>query len=87
MKKTEPNERDTLRPEYSRVDLGKGMRGRFLADYRAGTNLVLLSPEVAAMFPDDAAVNEALLSLVRVAEKAAGRAKRPGRRAPGAARQ
>jgi hypothetical protein len=87
MKKTEPNEQDTLRSEYSRADLGKGVRGKFLADYRAGTNLVLLSPEVAAIFPDDAAVNEALLSLVKVAERAAGRTKRPAGRAPRAERK
>ncbi|HEV7515025.1 MAG TPA: hypothetical protein VGR07_01865, partial [Thermoanaerobaculia bacterium] len=60
---------DTLRTEYSREDLGKGVRGKHLEEYRAGTNLVLLSPEVAAIFPDDKSVNEALMSLVKVAEK------------------
>jgi len=87
MKRTELSEVDTLRPEYSRSDLGKGVRGKFLKDYRAGTNLVLLSPEVAAVFPDDAAVNEALLSLVKVAEKAVGKARRPASRSPRAARR
>jgi hypothetical protein len=87
MKKTEASELDTLRPEYSRAGLGKGVRGKFLKDYRAGTNLVLLSPEVAAVFPDDAAVNEALLSLVKVAEKAVSKSKRPASRAPRAARR
>jgi hypothetical protein len=46
------------------------VRGKHLEEYRSGTNLVLLSPEVAAIFPDDKSVNEALLSLVKVAEKA-----------------
>jgi hypothetical protein len=82
-----PSERDTLRPEYSREDLGKGVRGKHLEEYRSGTNLVLLTPEVAAVFPDDKSVNEALLSLVRVAEKAAGLkgrvAKSPARAARG----
>jgi len=87
MKKAKPSERDTLRPEYSREDLGKGVRGKHLEEYRSGTNLVLLSPEIAAIFPDDKSVNEALLSLVKVAEKAtsskAGSARRQARTARG----
>ena len=85
MKKAKPSERDTLRPEYSREDLGKGVRGKYLKEYRSGTNLVLLSPEVAAIFPDDKSVNEALRSLVRVAEKSTGITKHPTRRTPRAA--
>jgi len=63
-------ERDELRPEYRRDDLGKGVRGKYLNAYRAGTNLVLLQPEVAAVFPTDRAVNKALISLIEVAEQA-----------------
>jgi hypothetical protein len=48
------------------------VRGKHLEEYRAGMNLVLLSPEVAAIFPDDKFVNEAHLSLVKVAEKSIG---------------
>ena len=62
--------RDELRPEYRREDLGKGVRGKYLKAYRAGTNLVLLQPEVAAVFPTDRAVNKALSSLIEVAEHA-----------------
>jgi len=36
--------RDELRPEYRREDLGKGVRGKHLKAYGAGTNLVLLQP-------------------------------------------
>ena len=53
MKKAKPSERDTLRPEYSREDLGNGVRGKHLEEYRSGTNLVLLSPEFATIVPDD----------------------------------
>ena len=72
---------DELRPEYRREDLGKGVRGKHLKAYRAGTNLVLLQPEVAAAFQTERAVNDALSSLIDVAEHAvltrrpAGRAK------------
>lgn len=33
---------DDLRSEYTREDLGKGVRGKFLNSYNKGTNLVLL---------------------------------------------
>lgn len=62
--------RDEMRSEYRREDLGKGVRGKYLKAYRAGTNLVLLQPEVAAAFPTDDAVNKALSSLIEVAEHA-----------------
>ncbi|HSW53432.1 MAG TPA: hypothetical protein VLG93_09370 [Sulfuricaulis sp.] len=62
--------RDELRPEYRREDLGKGVRGKYLKAYRAGTNLVLLEPKVAAAFPSDRAVNEALSTLIEAAEHA-----------------
>jgi uncharacterized DUF497 family protein len=62
--------RDELRPEYRREDLGKGVRGKHLKAYRTGTSLVLLRPEVAAAFHSARAVNDALSSLVEVAEHA-----------------
>jgi hypothetical protein len=66
-KKTEKRKRpDELRPEYQLGDLKRGVRGKYAARYRAGTNLVLLSPDVAKHFPDDQAVNTALRRLIRV---------------------
>ncbi|MEK6814069.1 MAG: hypothetical protein AABY65_04990 [Nitrospirota bacterium] len=62
--------RDELRPEYRREALGKGVRGKHFKAYRAGTNLVLLEPKVAAAFPTARAVNRALSSLIEVAEHA-----------------
>jgi len=72
---------DELRPEYRREDLGQGVRGKYLESYRAGTNLVLLSPDVAEAFPTEEAVNDALRSLIRLAERSVGPTKRSGRRA------
>lgn len=57
--------RDELRSEYRREDLGKGVRGKHLKAYRTGTNLVLLQPEVAAAFPSERAVNDALSTFSR----------------------
>jgi hypothetical protein len=67
---------DELRPEYKREDLGAGVRGKYFEEYRKGTNLVLLSPDVASVFSTDEAVNEALRSLINLAEKSTGRTRR-----------
>ncbi|NQU64159.1 MAG: hypothetical protein HQ517_07745 [SAR324 cluster bacterium] len=60
--------KDELRKEYSRKDLGKGARGKYYDDYMKGTNLVLLSPEVASVFTDEKAVNDALKNLIKIAK-------------------
>ena len=54
-----------LRREYELSKLKGGVRGKYIARYRAGTNLVLLSPDVAEHFPDERAVNMALRGLIR----------------------
>ena len=60
---------DELRPEYDLTELLKGgVRGKYVARYRAGTNLVLLDPDVARSFPDEATVNEALRLVIRLGE-------------------
>lgn len=80
MKKAKSRGED-IRAEYQRSDLGVGVRGKFYAQYRKGHNLALLRPEVAAAFPTDEAVNDALLSLVRIARAT----RRPTRRSSGRA--
>jgi hypothetical protein len=67
---------DELRPEYRREDLGQGVRGKYFEAYQKGTNLVLLSPDVAKVFPTEDAVNEALRSLINIAKKSTGRTTR-----------
>ena len=67
---------DELRPEYHRDDLGNGIRGKYYEDYKSGTNLVLLSPDVAAMFPDEESVNKALRDLIKLAQKSVNLTKR-----------
>lgn len=77
MKKAKPNE---LRPEYKRSDLGRGVRGKYYKSYQEGTNIVLISPDVAEVFPDEVSVNEALRSLIKVANQSVGLTKRPSGR-------
>lgn len=77
---------EEMRKEYRQEDLGKGMRGKYSEEYEKGTNLVLLSPDVAAAFPDDASVNEALRSLLKVAQRSVSLRKRSTGRAKTARR-
>ena len=69
MSKVNRKPTNDIRPEYDFASMKGGVRGKYAAQYRAGTNLVLLDPEVAEAFPTDAAVNQALravLSMTRV---------------------
>lgn len=60
---------DELRPEYDFSQMAGGVRGKYVERYRAGTNLVLLDPDVAKAFPTDDAVNEALRLLLQIAQR------------------
>jgi hypothetical protein len=62
------SERNSLRREYDLSKLKGGVRGKYFARYRAGTNLVLLSPDVAEYFRDEKSVNTALRALIHVAK-------------------
>jgi hypothetical protein len=79
MKKAPTNKRvDELRPEYDLSKLKGGVRGKYYERARAGTNLVLIEPDLANVFPDTESVNRALRLLADTAEAAAG----PTRRVP-----
>jgi hypothetical protein len=60
-----PNDSEEMRPEY---DFSQGVRGKHYQAYRAGTNVVFLERDIAAVFPDSASVNHALRLLVRLAK-------------------
>jgi hypothetical protein len=67
MKKTPSKQRDSsMRPEY---DFSNGVRGKYAKRFKEGTNIVVLAPEVAEIFPDSAAVNDALMALVQIAKR------------------
>jgi hypothetical protein len=51
------------------IDFSGGIRGKYAARFAEGTNLVALSPDVAEIFPDSTAVNEALRTLARISGK------------------
>lgn len=62
---------DELRPEYDLSLLKGGVRGKYYRQATAGTNLVLIDPDLARVFPDTVSVNRALRLLIDTAEAAA----------------
>jgi hypothetical protein len=79
MKKKKIDEmQDELRPEYDLRELLKtGVWGKYAKRYRAGTNLVLLAPDVAKAFAnDDEAVNEALRMVIQMTKITKGKKRR-----------
>ena len=84
MKKISQTDKDELRTEYERSDFPGGLvRGKYAERLRKSSNIVVLKPEVAEVFPNEEAVNSALLSLIELAQKttrptpSTGRANRP----------
>ena len=59
---------DDLRPEYDLSQLRGGVRGKYYRQAIAGTNLVLIEPDLAKMFPDSASVNRALRVVAEAAQ-------------------
>ncbi|QOV23064.1 hypothetical protein IM676_01505 [Anabaenopsis elenkinii CCIBt3563] len=60
---------DDLRPEYDFSKMQGGVRGKYVDRYQAGTNVVLLEPDVAQAFPTSESVNEALRLLMQIAQR------------------
>jgi len=67
MKKRADKATDELRPEYDMRQLLKGAaRGKYAKRFHAGTNLVLLEPDVRKAFRDERSVNEALRLVIQL---------------------
>jgi len=70
MKKVKETDKNELRPEYKRSDFPGGLaRGKYADRLRESSNIVVINPEVAEAFPNEEAVNNALLSLIKIAKK------------------
>jgi hypothetical protein len=57
-----------MRSEY---DFSGGVRGKYYEAYQQSTNVIVLDPDVAEIFRDSAAVNEALRLLAKIAKSTA----------------
>jgi hypothetical protein len=80
MKKVSRTDKDELRAEYKRSDFPDGfVRGKYADRIRESSNIVVLKPEVAEVFPNEEAVNSALQSLIELAKKTT----RPKKRSTG----
>jgi len=62
-------ELDPLAPRPD-LDFSKGVRGKHYARMQQGTNIVLIAPDLLETFPDSEAVNDALRSLKKIADRA-----------------
>jgi hypothetical protein len=66
MKKAKQTSEPDMLDEY---DFSKGARGKYVQRFEVGSNIVVLSPDVAEVFSDSESVNEALRALIRIAQR------------------
>jgi len=57
---------EAIRPEY---DFSQAERGRYVRRFAEGTNIVVLDPDLARLFPDSFTVNRALRVLSEIARR------------------
>jgi hypothetical protein len=66
---------DPLAPRPN-LDFSKGVRGKYYDRMQAGTNVVIIAPDLLDTFPDSESVNEALRGLKKIAARSARPASR-----------
>ena len=66
MSQEDSHQDDGMLDEY---DFRGGERGKYARQYAEGSNVVVLSPDVAEAFPDSESVNEALRALMDIARR------------------
>jgi hypothetical protein len=66
MKKDKTMSDPDMQPEY---DFSQGIRGKYASKYAEGSNIIILSPDVAKVFPDSESVNDALRMLIKIAKQ------------------
>ena len=79
MKKETTAELNDLRPEYDLSQLKGGVRGKYYRRAASGTNLVLIEPDLAILFPNAESVNRALRVLADAAKSATAPKRRRAR--------
>ena len=71
------NKSSDLRPEYKRSDFGTLVRGKYAKRLQESSNVVVLDPEIADLFPNAASVNPALRALAEIARRSGSRPRKP----------
>ena len=70
-KRTEDTKRDVdMQDDY---DFSHGVRGKYVHKFEQGSNVVVLSPDLAEVFPDSESVNNALRLLASIASRSVGK--------------
>jgi hypothetical protein len=84
MKEDKETDKDELRPAYKRSDFpGELVRDKYSKQLKESSNVIVLRPEVTETFPNEEAVNNALLSLIDIAQKTT----RPTKHSTGSAKK
>ena len=73
MKKASKKSSNGLRKEYDLSKLKNGARGKYHSRATEGSNLILVDPDLADLFPDAASVNRALRVVAEAARVMASR--------------
>jgi hypothetical protein len=68
MKRGKRASSNELLPEYDFSSMKGGVRGKYAARLKKGSNLVLLEPDVASAFPTEEAANEALRAVLKASQ-------------------
>ncbi len=55
-----PEKKDAVNELRAEYDFSEGQRGKYAARFKEGRRVVVLEPDVAALFPTSEAVNAAL---------------------------
>jgi hypothetical protein len=79
MSKANRPDDDELQPEYDFASMKAGVRGKYVTQLEKGTNPILLEPDLAAAFPSDAAVNEALRGVLNTTRAVRGKGGLPNK--------
>jgi hypothetical protein len=70
MKKPTKGRGDEPRKQYKRSDFPELIRGKYANRLKKSSNVVIVDPELAHLFPNSEAVNSALRSLSEIAHRA-----------------
>jgi hypothetical protein len=73
MSKGQQSDGSEMLEEY---DFSRGVRGKYASRYRKGSNVVVLDPDVAELFPDSESVNKALRTIAEIARERAAQAQK-----------
>ena len=66
-----PQDKDDLRPEYSKDLIRSGIRGKYAKRYRSQSNVIVVDDDLTDVFPNCKAVNDALRDYLELRNKAA----------------